>query len=272
VILDPHPLAHGALRTLLATINTQVVGATRSISTACKLLREHRHDLLVLEVDMPNAREQALRLIERAGREQPRLSVVVLSATDDPALIGATFDRGAKAYVLKSSEPGDIVTAFSQAFEPSLYLARPENGATAALDGMLLRTLTRRELEILRLVSGGRTNRQVAKMLFVTDQTVKFHLANVYRKLGVHSRYEAARWARRHGLAEPTETSNVVALDSASATRSGDARARPSGPASRTATGRHGSRGHGSIQVADHRRTGTPEQRTAAVQPPARLT
>ena len=60
--------------------------------------------------------------------------------------------------------------------------------------------LTRRELEILELVSGGRSNRQVAEILWVADQTVKFHLANIYRKLNVRSRYEAARWARENGL------------------------------------------------------------------------
>ena len=60
--------------------------------------------------------------------------------------------------------------------------------------------LTRRELEILELVSGGRSNRQVAEILWVADQTVKFHLANIYRKLNVRSRSEAARWARENGL------------------------------------------------------------------------
>jgi DNA-binding CsgD family transcriptional regulator len=60
--------------------------------------------------------------------------------------------------------------------------------------------LTRRELEILKLVSEGRSNRQVAELLWVTDQTVKFHLANVYRKLGVRSRFDAARWALEHGI------------------------------------------------------------------------
>lgn len=62
--------------------------------------------------------------------------------------------------------------------------------------------LTRRELEVLRLVSRGATNRAVAATLWVTDQTVKFHLSNVYRKLGVRNRFEAARWAWENGLLE----------------------------------------------------------------------
>ena len=62
--------------------------------------------------------------------------------------------------------------------------------------------LTRREIEVLRLVAGGKSNKAAAGTLWVTDDTVKFHLTNVYRRLGVHSRAEAASWARREGLLE----------------------------------------------------------------------
>ena len=102
--------------------------------------------------------------------------------------------------MLKTSDPEAIATAIRQAFEPSLFLARPQERPAPPTDNDLLRKLTRRELEILQLVSGGRSNRQVAEILWVADQTVKFHLANIYRKLGVRSRFEAARWARESGI------------------------------------------------------------------------
>ena len=118
--------------------------------------------------------------------------------------------------MLKTSDPDAIATAIRQAFEPSLYLAPPQERTVPAADTDVLRKLTRRELEILQLVSGGRSNRQVAEILWVADQTVKFHLANIYRKLNVRSRYEAARWAREAGLLDV-----VVESDSAiAATRS----------------------------------------------------
>lgn len=204
VMLDPHPVCHVALKTMLAPLNIELVAATASVCTAYTLLREHHPDLLLLEVALPGRREEALRLIDTARRENPELAVVVVSATDERCLVDAAFDHGARAYVLKTSEPDAIATAISQAFEPSLYLSGPRGdaGAPAMLDGLLLRRLTRREIEILQLVSGGRSNRQVAEILYVTDQTVKFHLANVYRKLGVGSRFEAARWAREQGLVD----------------------------------------------------------------------
>ena len=201
VALDPHPLCHTALATLLARFNIDLVGATTSTGSTLRLLREHRPDLLVMEVDLPEGLDAALRLISIGPRETPDLTVIVLSGTDDRNVIDAAFDRGASAYVLKTSDPDAIATAIRQAFEPSLYLARPrEREVTTSDSQKVLRKLTRRELEILQLVSGGRSNRQVAQILWVADQTVKFHLANVYRKLGVRSRFEAARWAQENGI------------------------------------------------------------------------
>lgn len=270
VMLDPHPLCHAVMRRLLTTINVELVGATRSICTALTLLREHRPGLLVMEVDLPSSRAQALGLIERACDEEPQLTVVVLSGTDERLLIDAAFDRGARAYVLKSSEPDHIVMAISQAFEPSLYLAKPGT-PTPALDGVLRCKLTRREIEILRLVAGGRSNGQVAKLLIVTDETVKFHLANVYRKLGVHSRYEAARWASEQGLLDRTETSNVVRLpevNTSSAPRR-ESRTRPAASARRRAAGGDGSRTNIATTPSAYRPARSPRRRTAAA---ARLT
>jgi DNA-binding NarL/FixJ family response regulator len=215
VALDPHPLCHMALSTLLSRIDIDLVGTATTTGAALALLQEHRPDLLVLEVDLPEGREAALHLITSGPRDVPELTTVVVSGVEERCTIDAAFDRGAAAYVLKSSEPDAITTAIRHAFKPSLFLAgsRPEagepepvaangptNGKGKDNDAELLGKLTRRELEILQLVSGGRSNRQVAQILWVADQTVKFHLANVYRKLGVGSRFEAAKWARENGI------------------------------------------------------------------------
>ena len=219
VVLDPHPLCHLALSTLLSRIDIDLVGTATSTETALALLQEHRPDLLVLEVDLPEGREEALHLITSGPHDAPDLTTVVLSSVEERCTVDAAFDRGAAAYVLKSADPDMITTAIRQAFEPSLFLARPmpvslapetvaangttdgaSNGRTGGSDAETLKKLTRRELEILQLVSGGRSNRQVAQILWVADQTVKFHLANVYRKLGVRSRFEAAKWARENGI------------------------------------------------------------------------
>ena len=131
----------------------------------------------------------------------------MLSAYDDLEHIDAALEAGAVAYVVKTVHPDDFAAAIRQAFEHSIYLA----GATAMPPTVTAAApsapatddwcgLTRRELEILQLVAEGHSNAQLARMLWVTEQTVKFHLSNVYRKLGVSNRTEASRYAMRRGL------------------------------------------------------------------------
>lgn len=207
VLLDPHPLCRAVITTMLKTLDTTVVASASTAASASTLLEEHRPDLLVAELDLPEGREHALEVIKTGVQANPTMTVVVLSASGDDDLVDAAFDAGVSAFVLKTAEPDDVKAAISQAFAPSIYLSR-RRGLNVTPTTQVEREapqLTRRELEILRLVSEGRSNRQVGKLLWITDQTVKFHLANVYRKLGVCSRYEAARWARENGLLDVTQ-------------------------------------------------------------------
>ena len=201
VLLEPHPFCHAAIASLLARCDTKVVGAATTASCTSALIEEHSPDVLVAELELPEGRKAALGLVTRARRANPALTVIVLSGADDAELIDAAFEAGASAYILKTTDPDCVTTAIQQAFEPSIYLARPrETRSATATATRVVPQLTRRELEILTLVSEGRSNRQVGQVLWVTDQTVKFHLANIYRKLGVGSRYDAARWAQEHGV------------------------------------------------------------------------
>jgi DNA-binding NarL/FixJ family response regulator len=127
------------------------------------------------------------------------LGVVVLSADADAHRISAAFDAGASAYVLKGAAPEDLALAIRQVFEHSIFIGftPPSSGHDQPANGP---RLTRRELEVLQLVTRGASNAAVAKTLWVTEQTVKFHLSNVYRKLSVSNRTEASRWAYLHGL------------------------------------------------------------------------
>ena len=218
VLMEPHPFCHPAIGALLARCETAVVGAATTASCTQALLEEHSPNVLVAELDLPEGRKPALNVIARGRRANPALIVIVLSGSDDPELIDAAFEAGASAYILKTTDPDSVATAIQQAFEPSIYLARPrETRATMSTATRVVPQLTRRELEILQLVSEGRSNRQVGQLLWVTDQTVKFHLANIYRKLGVGSRYDAARWAQEHGVLdgvlEEVGTGEVVSID-----------------------------------------------------------
>jgi DNA-binding NarL/FixJ family response regulator len=142
-------------------------------------------------------------LIERARVDLPELRAIIVSMSDRRATIERAFVAGASAYVMKSAHPDDLASAARQAFEHSLFLAGAPRVVAPAMqshDAATQADLTRREEEILRLVAEGHSNAQLARMLWVTEQTVKFHLSNVYRKLAVSNRTEAARWAQLNGL------------------------------------------------------------------------
>jgi DNA-binding NarL/FixJ family response regulator len=203
VLLDQHPIWLDAVEQVLARVDVEVVGKTTSPAGAVGLIEDRRPDLLIADVATPQGEMDGLTCVRKARDRVPPLMAIVLSDRDDPEHIEEALGAGAAAYVLKTAHPDDLASAVRQAFGHSIYLAanhvgEPSSAATSPR--FELRGLTRRELEILRLAAEGLPNAEIAKMLWVTEQTVKFHLSNVYRKLDVTNRTEASRWAQLHGL------------------------------------------------------------------------
>ncbi len=194
VYLEPCALLHDAVARLLRRIGIRLVAATDSPQTALELLRLHHPELFLLELATPGWNElDAAECLRRAHAADPRLVAVVLSAGDEAEGAREASSLGASAYLHKSARPALVAETIARALERS-RCGEP-----------LWSALTPRERQILGLVSGGRTNAQVGRLLWVSPDTVKFHLANVYRKLGVSGRSEAARWARRHAPALRSE-------------------------------------------------------------------
>ena len=211
VLLDPHPLWLDALETILGSIDVAVVGRTTSADEALRLVDEHQPDILICETKTTNGGMSGSSLIQTCRERQSALRVIVLGASRDPVDIDAAFEAGALAYAVKTAHPDDVASTVRQTFDSTIFLAntgmngRNGNGngsapSAPAGDEEDKADLTRREREILALVAEGHSNRELARMLWVTEQTVKFHLSNIYRKLEVANRTEASRWAHRHGL------------------------------------------------------------------------
>ena len=199
-MLDPHPLWIEAIRNVLEKSDIAVVGATTSAEEATTLLAEHRPELFVADV-ADTGSNNGLSVVRRARECSPDMKIVVLSASSKPEDVRSALAAGARAYVLKTASPDDVAFAVRHAFSPSAYFAGSHGELPAAPQPSAdISTLTRREVEILRLVAEGQSNGQVARKLWVTEQTVKFHLSNIYRKLNVANRTEASRWAQTQGL------------------------------------------------------------------------
>jgi DNA-binding NarL/FixJ family response regulator len=218
VVLDPHPIWLDAVEMVLARIGAKVVVKTSSAREALVSIERDQPQLLTLELEGAPGEPDGFEVIRRARAVAPGIRAIVLSAHHDTAHIDAALAAGAAAYVVKTAHPDDVASAVRQAFDHSVYLAggaRPAAASptTTPSTSELPGGLTRRELEILLLVAEGHSNSQLARMLWVTEQTVKFHLSNIYRKLGVANRTEASRWAQLNGLLphEPEESNTVPA-------------------------------------------------------------
>ena len=200
VLVDEHPLWLDTVAQVVADLGVQVIGKVTRASEALPIVTEHSPDLLITGIRMPEGEIDGIALVRESLLRVPDMEAIVLSMYDDAEHVEASFNAGASAYVLKSTHPDDLKSAIRQAFEPSVYFASDGRSSEKPLKSLDDVGLTRRELEILQLVAEGDSNAQLAKMLWITEQTVKFHLSNIYRKLGVSNRTEAARWAQLHGL------------------------------------------------------------------------
>jgi DNA-binding NarL/FixJ family response regulator len=187
-----------AVEHVLTGMGLVMAAKTSAPEELAALVRELQPDLVIADLDQGDTRS-VTDVVSAAVAETVDLRVVVISLHSGSRRMDAAFSAGADAYVLKSAEPEDLAVAIRQAFSPSMYfpsapLGDDGNGAAAGA------RLTRREREILKMVSTGASNADVARLLWVTEQTVKFHLSNVYRKIAVRNRTEAGRWAQLNGL------------------------------------------------------------------------
>ncbi len=203
VLLDRHPLWHEAVERVLDRLEIRVVCKTTSPALALTAIEAERPNVLVTGIKMREGEIDGLQCLREASRRVPHLRGVVLSMYSDPEHMDAAVAAGAFAYVMKSAHPDHLSSVIKQALEDSIEVGDSFDAPARLTVGVSeVPDLTRREREILQLLAEGHSNAQLAKMLWVTDQTVKFHLSNIYRKLNVSNRTEAARWAQVRGLLE----------------------------------------------------------------------
>lgn len=210
VVLDRHPVFLEGARLALERGGLVVVGTASAPEVALALVEEKNPDLLVADVETASDSMDGLDCLRKARSKAPGLKVVAVADGDEPEVVAAAFDAGAEVLVRKTAHPDDLAAAARNAVENSILIAgqtqlpqaaRPETRPTRA---HVEAGLTERELEILQLAAEGRSNSELARMLWVTEQTVKFHLSNIYRKLRVSNRTEASRWAQLNGLLPQT--------------------------------------------------------------------
>jgi DNA-binding NarL/FixJ family response regulator len=208
LIADDHRLmVEGTKQALERAGGFDVVGEAVNGGQVLPLVRRLQPDLVLLDLRMPQM--DGLTCLTKIRKEFPDMKVAMLSVSQDPELIQTALKRGANAYIVKSIDPDDLAGALRQALEGNVFTTAgitEDPGERAAKDA----GLTERELGIIRAVARGLSNEAISKELWVAEQTVKFHLTNIYRKLGVTNRTEAARYAFEQGLVEPEPDSALA--------------------------------------------------------------
>jgi DNA-binding NarL/FixJ family response regulator len=214
VLADAYPLWLDAVERVLRPLGVSVVGKATLPADAIELLERLRPALLVTDLHFGNPEEGGIRYLKQALALSPEVKVIVLATFEESQIVTDAIAAGARAYALKHVLPDDLAAAVRQIFHHSIFFAPTAGGAplavtdpeavpplaAAARNGGMgplsgEPQLTRRELEILTLVTDGLPNADIARRLWITEQTVKFHLSNIYRKLGVSNRTQASRWA-----------------------------------------------------------------------------
>lgn len=205
LLVDDHRVVLVGLRRLLSTYDdVTVVGAAEDGANAVRLAMDTRPDVVLMDVRMTGVDGiDATRTIKRLV---PGCAVVMLTSSDVYDDIAASLDAGADGYLLKDTDPDLLVDALRRCLAGEVPLsptvqrqlggpgpgAEPWPGRPADLE------LTRRETQILRLIAEGRSNQDIADTLGISDKTVKSHCSNLFARIEVTSRTQAAMWAARH--------------------------------------------------------------------------
>lgn len=198
LIVDDHPVVRSGLRTVLdADPSLTIIGEAGTGEEALEMAGQHHPDVVLCDLRLGDGIDgiettAALRTLS------PAPAVVILTTFDRDVEIMGAVEAGAAGYILKDVAPEKIAEAIRRAGAGELVLS--PDLASRVLSGMRSPRLTEREIEVLQLLSTGATNKEISRALFVTEATVKSHIAHIFTKLDVDSRSRAVHVARTKGF------------------------------------------------------------------------
>jgi DNA-binding NarL/FixJ family response regulator len=202
LVIDDHPVVReGLVATLEDDPELTVVGAAGSAEEALPLARSERPDVILLDLELPGM--DGIQAIPALTAAHPEGRIVILTAYDTDERVLGAIRSGAKGYLLKGAGLEEIARAIRAVHGGGSYLQPRIAGKVLAEVSAPRRStaLSRREREVLKMVADGRSNKQIARALKITERTVKFHITTILNKLGADNRAQAAALAvQRHLL------------------------------------------------------------------------
>ena len=208
LIADDHAIVRTGLRALLHSEPTlQLVGEATGGYEAIEMVANFQPDILVLDLSMPDL--DGIAVTRQLQPLYPDLKILILTLHEDEALLRESIKSGASGYILKRAAESELISAIQIVMRGDMYVdpsmlrsligeqPQPANAGHESVD-----PLTPREIDVLKLIVQGYTNRQVGEELNISVRTVEGHRANLSGKLGLRSRVELVRYAREHGFLE----------------------------------------------------------------------
>jgi DNA-binding NarL/FixJ family response regulator len=198
LIADDHRLMLEAIRLALAdSDDIEIVGEATIGSQVLPFTGRTKPDVVLLDIHMPEM--DGLTCLDLLRKRHPEVTVVMLSGHDEPETVRAALSRGARTFISKQVDPRDLASAIRLAAEGAVYHALTPNATPAESESQKV-GITPSEQRVLEALARGLSNKEIAQELWLTQQTVKFHLTHIYRRLGVANRTEAVRYAYQHRL------------------------------------------------------------------------
>jgi DNA-binding NarL/FixJ family response regulator len=202
LVADDHEVVRKGLASLFSGSDIKVVAEAKTGEEAVKLTKKFKPDVVLLDIRMPDI--DGLDALEKIRKDRPDQRVVMLSTYDNPTYVARSVALGASDYVLKGSSKNELISAISAA----------ASGQPPVKAGELRRVhlamntrepsddvpLTQRELQVLRHIALGLSNKEIGRSLGISVETVKEHVQNILRKIAVSDRTQAAVWAVRKNL------------------------------------------------------------------------
>jgi len=205
LLVDDHPmLRKGVAQLITLEDNLEVVAEASSGDEAISLAIKHAPDLILLDLNMKGL--SGIDTLIALKRAEVTSKIVIFSVSDSESDVLQAIKFAADGYLLKDSEPEELIEKINHAIIGEFVISSPltqilaRSLRPASKNSSPLKSLTQRELENLKLIAAGKSNKDIANKLGITEATVKVHVKNLLKKLALKSRVEAAVWAVEHKI------------------------------------------------------------------------
>ena len=208
LIVDDFPLLRHGLKALLSEhADITVVGEVSTAGEALSIAEQLRPAVMLLDMDLPDM--DGLEVLAHVRERHPQVKVIAMAGPDDDSCLTEAVKKGASGYLLKTASAPLILAAIRTVAQGDTWLQREMTGklfeefnrlADVRREENTGSSLTQREVEVLSLIAQGLKNRDIAEKLYISPRTVKVHVSNLFRKLGLSDRVQATRYAIRHRL------------------------------------------------------------------------